>query len=215
MNYLTLPTNSYTNLQGRYKGEQNIMTAPRPWHEEDTTKTELTIQSRRVHVEGTMRLHYFMFFPSFQVKQNLVNIEQQMYEDTTTSTLLKTRSKWPKGSYALPRPKSGCPVSSGHTWKFAYRLYDTKFTTSYKNHLRNTVSRLFFVEEFCSRSLSIERSEVNFPPGQYCVYKTGSSCPVGLQPGSTKFFQDKATADRSWSHTKGMSPKSESSYTLF
>ena len=151
----------------------------------------------------------FGFFSSFQIKQNLVNIEQQIYENTITSNLLKTRSQWPKGSYALPRPKNGCPIASENTWKFGYRLHDAKFASSTKSHLRNTLSQLFFVEEFCSRSVSIERSEVTFPRGQYCVYKTGSSCPAGLKLGYTKFFQDKATAERSWSHTKGMSPKSE------
>ena len=143
-----------------------------------------------------------------------MNIEQQIYDDGATSNLLKTGSKWPKGSYALPRPKSGCPITSGNTWKFGSRLYDIKFASSTNNYLRNTVSSLFFVENFCSRSPSIERSEANFPRGQYCVYKTGNSCPAGLQPGYTKFFQDKATAGRSWSHTKGISPKSESRYIL-
>lgn len=35
---------------------------------------------------------------------------------------------WPSGTFALPRPKLGCPESNDFDWKFGWRFQDTEDT---------------------------------------------------------------------------------------
>lgn len=121
--------------------------------------------------------------------------------------------EWPTGSYALPRPKSGCPFSRHVVWLHGYRLHDVGVKPSTikadQTHLQNSVSSNFIVEEFCSKRSSWTDGRANslFPPGKYCLYKVDDSCPQGFQTGSLRFYEDGNQGDRTWTHVDGITPK--------
>ena len=123
---------------------------------------------------------------------------------------------WPKGSYSLPRPTSGCPFSRKTKWHYGYRLCDdvrpkkiynsTKFNAT---HLRNSISPFYFVEEYCTKkSRSTNERYLNaFPLGSYCIYKAGANCPQGFQSGSLRFYENRTRINKTWSHVYGNAPQ--------
>ena len=122
---------------------------------------------------------------------------------------------WPTGSYALPKPKSGCAHSLKTEWHHGYRLHDSITSMNITNiiranltHLRNSISPFYFVEEFCTKKqrLTNKRSMIQFPPGRYCIYKVGANCPSGFQNGSLRFYENETIANRTWSHLNGTVP---------
>ena len=95
---------------------------------------------------------------------------------------------WPEGTYGLPMPKSGCPISrwrSNFRWHWGYRYHDTEDRRSnnqwsspfdlagpyYKNNM---------YQKFCMKTKHTA-SDYNlpWPKGQYCILKKGK-CPGGL-----------------------------------
>lgn len=92
---------------------------------------------------------------------------------------------WPSGSYGLPRPITGCP----NYWKEGVRYQDTedehsnnKKSGSY--HLSGSVNRHGVRQEFCTKEDSVfDEVGLQWPDGQYCIYKYGSECPEGLHEG--------------------------------
>ena len=92
---------------------------------------------------------------------------------------------WPSGSYALPRPKTGCP---GAHWREGFRYQDSENVQntnlqSNNSHLSGVVNRHGIKQEFCIHVASTRTEEAFWPPGKYCIYKKGESCPNGLQEG--------------------------------
>ena len=116
---------------------------------------------------------------------------------------------WPKGSYALPRPISGCPTLRKTEWHYGYRLHDAHRLAKMYNstepkalhHLRNSVSSFYFVEEFCTKKgrSTNERNFRLFPAGKYCIYKVGANCPKGFESGSLRFYENNMEPyEREW-----------------
>lgn len=63
---------------------------------------------------------------------------------------------WPAGRYGLPKPKSGCPESSGFVWKTGTRFYDTEDdgTENHNSdiyHLAGDVTEDGITWEFCMK----------------------------------------------------------------
>ena len=126
------------------------------------------------------------------------------------------QKEWPTGSYSLPRPKSGCPASSNTVWCHGYRLHDSititeprNTTNSANTHLQNSISSFYFVEEFCLKisTASNTKNQNLFPPGKYCIYKVGDTCPQGFESGSLRFYENKTRINQTWSHVDGVLPK--------
>ncbi|XP_028397170.1 uncharacterized protein LOC114520990 isoform X2 [Dendronephthya gigantea] len=93
---------------------------------------------------------------------------------------------WPSGTYGLPKPKSGCPESSGFLWKTGTRFYDTEDDgnenhNSDEYHLAGGVTEDGITWEFCMKTKDVGLK--SWPRGKYCMFKKGSTCPNGLQEG--------------------------------
>ena len=124
--------------------------------------------------------------------------------------------EWPAGSFALPEPRGGCPYGPDINWKHGYRLFDqgtgssfTTNTTYINNHLNTTASSRYLTEQFCTKSDPVGRNTGLFPEGNYCIYRTGETCPAGFSNGTIRFYEDQATVSRTWSHVSGIAPKCE------
>ena len=94
--------------------------------------------------------------------------EQPLCECTTFKSLLFiyllfiylfiiTESKWPSGTYGLPKPLNGCPAADGFEWKTGYRFHDTEDDGTENQHsdsfhLAGEFSDEGIRHEFCIKS---------------------------------------------------------------
>jgi hypothetical protein len=67
---------------------------------------------------------------------------------------------WPSGTYGLPKPKSGCPDSSGFLWKTGKRFHDTEDdgTENHNSevyHLAGDVTEDGITWEFCMKTKNV------------------------------------------------------------
>lgn len=98
----------------------------------------------------------------------------------------ETGLKWPSGTYGLPKPVDGCPVSDGFQWKTGYRFHDTEDDGTENQHsdsfhLAGEFSDVGIRHEFCIKTT--EDGGGRWPDGKYCIYKKGLDCPSGLEEG--------------------------------
>ncbi|KAM7452633.1 hypothetical protein ABFA07_000282 [Porites harrisoni] len=112
-------------------------------------------------------------------------IKSQKNSFSSTATVI-TESKWPSGTYGLPKPVNGCPAADGFEWKTGYRFHDTEddgTENQHSNsfHLAGEFSDEGIRHEFCIKSE--EDGAGRWPDGKYCIYKKGHSCPSGLEEG--------------------------------
>lgn len=94
--------------------------------------------------------------------------------------------EWPKGRYGLPKSIYGCPKTFGVSWETGFRYHDTEDdgTENQRSdvfHLAANFSEDGISHEFCIKD-DID-GEGDWPPGKYCIYKRGSSCPTNLKEG--------------------------------
>ena len=92
---------------------------------------------------------------------------------------------WPRGTYGLPMPKSGCPKGSKFPWHQGYRKHDTEDTRANNSwsspfDLAGPYDRNDMSQAFCMKTKDTA-SDYNlpWPRGQYCILKKGE-CPEGL-----------------------------------
>ena len=89
--------------------------------------------------------------------------------------------KWPKGTYALPMPDSGCPITSEFSWLEGYFRQDTEDTgplSSWSSplHLKGEKKPNQITQHFCVKTNKTGKRR--WPSGEYCIYKKGT-CPRG------------------------------------
>ncbi|GFN94188.1 Apextrin-like protein 2 [Plakobranchus ocellatus] len=103
---------------------------------------------------------------------------------------------WPRGTYALPQPKNGCPTSGGVGFKAGWRRHHTESTDRNKdhvsegNHLQQPVlfresTQNYLYQRFCVKTDSVSLGPT-WPKGSYCINKLGE-CPVLFEQGSIKW----------------------------
>ena len=88
---------------------------------------------------------------------------------------------WPKGTYGLPMPKSGCPKGKNVRWHEGTRYQDTEDYRSdneWSAHhdLAGRAKKDDMEQKFCMKTLS--DGILNWPKGKYCILKKGT-CPKG------------------------------------
>ncbi|RMX37048.1 hypothetical protein pdam_00022118 [Pocillopora damicornis] len=110
--------------------------------------------------------------------------------------LFKTVS-WPRGTYALPMPNSGCPITNEFTWSAGYHRQDTEETgprSSWSSplHLKGDKTPTQITQHFCVKT--IETGGRLWPSGQYCIYRKGT-CPDGFQEGEIKWDDEDTKND--------------------
>ncbi|GFO21129.1 Apextrin-like protein 2 [Plakobranchus ocellatus] len=103
---------------------------------------------------------------------------------------------WPRGSYALPQPKSGCPSSAMAAFVPGYRRHHTESNSRNKdqvsegNHLQPSVlerqsSQNYVYQRFCVKNDRLSPGPV-WPAGTYCINKM-EECPLFFEEGSIKW----------------------------
>lgn len=103
-------------------------------------------------------------------------------------TVVSASSKWPGGTYGLPRAQSGCPSSNQFTWRTGWRYQDTEdiFPSNARSsnfHLDASVDKNNLKRSFCIKTdTSANTSRTIWPKGKYCIYKKGA-CPKELKSG--------------------------------
>ena len=113
--------------------------------------------------------------------------------------ILCLHSDWPDGTYALPKPQSGCPDTRHQfTWREGWRHQVTESTAYYsrKNsfssplHLAGYFGSYSIRTEYCVKNTTID-SGTRWPNGSYCIAKKGK-CPEGFAAGSV-YWNDEDT----------------------
>ena len=89
--------------------------------------------------------------------------------------------RWPKGTYALPMPVSGCPKRKKAPWSEGFLKQNTEDTTPLSNwsrptHLKGLKKHNVITQHFCVKEKKGGSDE--WPAGKYCIYKKGK-CPLG------------------------------------
>ncbi|GFS13662.1 apextrin [Elysia marginata] len=109
---------------------------------------------------------------------------------------------WPRGSYALPTPASGCPSSAGVAWEIGSRKQHTesedrnKDAVSEGNHLLAPVRSIdadqnnYVYQRFCLKTNTVVPGPT-WPTGTYCISKRGP-CPAFFQKGSITWDEHKS-----------------------
>ncbi|KAK3796925.1 hypothetical protein RRG08_032230 [Elysia crispata] len=104
---------------------------------------------------------------------------------------------WPRGTYALPKPTTGCPSSAGVAWEKGWRKQHTesvdrnKDQVSEGNHLAAPVRLIdpnqnnYVYQRFCVKTDSVSPGPT-WPTGTYCISKRGQ-CPAFFKEGSIKW----------------------------
>ena len=91
--------------------------------------------------------------------------------DTGCTDVLSSRTStqsFPGGSYALPEPKSGCPVSSMTTGVRVHHN-DGNNTVSSRFDISGEISRTSIEQKFCV--VTDSDNEDIWPAGTYCIYR--------------------------------------------
>ncbi|XP_074643504.1 uncharacterized protein LOC141900487 [Tubulanus polymorphus] len=101
--------------------------------------------------------------------------------------VMEFKLKWPRGSYGLPKTKTGCP--SG-TWEHGSRYMQVsnrnKWDATIETHWQSdSINRNWIKQHFCMKSESRDSEQekntnVNWPVGRYCIFKNGEYCPSGF-----------------------------------
>ena len=96
---------------------------------------------------------------------------------------MRTPLNWPKGTYGLPMPASGCPSGANFPWHTGFRRHDTedfagenKWSSPYD--LAGPYYRNNMYQRFCMKTKETDNNPP-WPKGRYCILKKGQ-CPQGL-----------------------------------
>ncbi|XP_061179204.1 uncharacterized protein LOC133187820 [Saccostrea echinata] len=110
--------------------------------------------------------------------------------------------KWPRGTYTLVKPKSGCPPG----WLDGWRLQDNEDGSCNKNFV--SPGHHFFGYfgknmkfSYCTKDPNDINDEGFWPPGNYCILKHGISCPRGFLRGSIYWDDEDSGNDNSYGGT--------------
>lgn len=107
--------------------------------------------------------------------------------------------RWPRGTYALPMPVTGCPQSRKLSWSKGHVRQNTEDTRPLSNwsrpvHLKGFRKNNVITQHFCVK----ENREGNrdWPKGKYCIYKKGK-CPSGFSESWIKWDDEDTKNDNS------------------
>ncbi|CAL1541395.1 unnamed protein product [Lymnaea stagnalis] len=120
---------------------------------------------------------------------------------------------WPRGSYGLLQPSSGCPSQGAISgWLEGWLRMHTESSDrnrdeiSTNSHLRGSamtrhMRQNFITQHFCVKS-DVNSTGPIWPNGSYCINKNGN-CPLGFSQGSLIWDEedDNANVTRSWGGT--------------
>ena len=115
---------------------------------------------------------------------------------------------WPRGTYVLPSPNTGCPNSAGVNWAVGWRKQHTQSVdrntdeVSEGSHLFPPIRSIdsdqnnFVYQHFCVNSDSTSPGPT-WPKGTYCIGKKGA-CPRPFANGSITWDEQKSGGLSTW-----------------
>ena len=96
---------------------------------------------------------------------------------------------WPDGLYGLPMAASGCPNDPSVNWRLGTLYQDCEDTDPETHHsfsfnLKASIIQGDVERSFCMKTTTFFDSRRKaWPPGKYCIYLSGRSCPLGMTAG--------------------------------
>lgn len=129
---------------------------------------------------------------------------------------------WPRGSYGLLQPSSGCPMQGGNIWQDGWLRIHTESTDRNKDeisknsHLAESAMTRITRQNFLSLHFCV-KSDVNstspfWPSGSFCINKKGN-CPSGFSQGSLKWDEEDDGENMTKSFS-GTLPDNEDNYSV-
>ncbi|XP_048743795.1 uncharacterized protein LOC125657184 [Ostrea edulis] len=107
--------------------------------------------------------------------------------------------KWPRGTYTLVKPKTGCPRG----WLEGWRWQDNEDKNN-KNQIEdghhffgisgNNPRNLNF--SYCTKDPNDFNDEGYWPSGNYCILKHGKTCPPGAFQSGTVHWDDEDSRNK-------------------
>ncbi|XP_069142289.1 uncharacterized protein [Argopecten irradians] len=113
--------------------------------------------------------------------------------DEYTGLLCETaigHSEWPRGEYGLPTSTFGCPEEDRFGWKPGHinltlprtsraQIWNDLLDYTLEPHIMGPFHTHIMQMNFCLRKNLSQSSSTdeNWPPGEYCLYKVGDTCP--------------------------------------
>ncbi|XP_048743790.2 uncharacterized protein LOC125657178 isoform X1 [Ostrea edulis] len=101
--------------------------------------------------------------------------------------------KWPRGTYTLVKPKSGCPSGWLQGWRYQDNEDDSNQNrVTYGHHFFGISgsSPNYMNVSYCTKDLDDCNSEGQWPSGNYCILKHGNTCPIGAFRSGSVFWDD-------------------------
>jgi hypothetical protein len=112
---------------------------------------------------------------------------------------------WPRGSYGLLQPQSGCPVGGVTIWESGWVRHHTESTDpnkdelSTENHLKQPILEKLGGNNFLTQRFCVKSSETSLGPawrkGSYCINKKGN-CPDRFDEGFIKWTEEERNSNR-------------------
>lgn len=102
---------------------------------------------------------------------------------------------WPKGTYGLPMPTSGCPQE---TWKTGFRKQGTEWLSIKSDPMHLDVINTYYhtTQKFCMKTEDEQvMDEWIFQEGHYCIYRKGNECPSEFSEGNIRWDDNGHFAD--------------------
>ncbi|XP_033763690.1 uncharacterized protein LOC117344915 [Pecten maximus] len=107
--------------------------------------------------------------------------------ETTHTNQTNEDSSWPKGTYTLLQPSTGCP----NGWSTGYIQFEMQAGgNSYhsSNYLKGDVISNLVQWYFCTKTSDVGLDE--WPSGRYCVMRHGGNCPSDFWEGLISFDEE-------------------------
>ncbi|XP_074643506.1 uncharacterized protein LOC141900488 [Tubulanus polymorphus] len=118
-----------------------------------------------------------------KIRNSIYHSERSRYP--IEDKVMEFKLKWPRGSYGLPKTKTGCPSGK---WEQGSRYMQVsnrnQWDETIETHWQSdSINRYWIKQHFCMKSESSDSEKdtnVNWPAGRYCIFKNGEECPSGL-----------------------------------
>ncbi|GFO21126.1 Apextrin [Plakobranchus ocellatus] len=165
------------------------------------TRLAEAVSSHAATIDTTARRLSDGFIEASEKQTREIDRVESMLNTALEGSLLML---WPRGSYGLPKPATGCPFTTRSRWQAGERRHHTesidrnKDAVSPGNHLEQPVlyriwDKNFVFQRFCMRTLDVSFGP-DWPKGSYCINKY-SDCPEGFSWGTVKWQEENFRSD--------------------
>ncbi|KAK3775490.1 hypothetical protein RRG08_027245 [Elysia crispata] len=164
---------------------------------EDNIRRQANSNSKEIsNTAGKLDAHPVRSEQRFQAANGKID-KANLTVASVMSDFLFPKEVWPAGTYALPKPESGCPADmafyEGDTGYFTLHTESSSNLSenghSKNSHLSRPILTSYSINNFLTLRFCVANGMYNsgaWPSGRYCIHKKGS-CPGGLKIGYITF----------------------------